>query len=328
MKIFYLRPKSGLKTLLRSDTLWGNICWAIRMVYGEAVLVDYINNLDFKISSAFPYSRVDGVYTPYFPIPLLGSAVRSAPAGATFDELSIWMTEQKQKKKQSKFIPKDLFEQLINGEVFEDDLETKKSTPGIKSETVTRNKIDRLKGGTFKGEGEAGQLFHVDEFHVAGGADGTEYGLFFLADGNTELLEGAVRLLQHIGIGGDRNVGKGVFEVHFEDFNLKTPQQSNAVTTLSLYAPTETELHYFANNDVELCNYQVEVREGKLGFLNFTNVMKNSLLYFKEGSTFPRIENCSDYGQNQIASTITKLDYQVVQYGKGFMIAMLAKANN
>lgn len=325
MKIIYLEPKSGFKALLRSDTLWGNICWAIRMVYGEEKLIEYIENQSFSLSSTFPYSEINGTKMPFFPTPLIKGETKSAPEGASYDELAAWMTQRKKDKKRNTLISKDLFEQLINGTIKIDDLNELNPVPSIKSEAVTRNKIDRLKGGTYKADGDAGQLFHVDEFHIIGKEENDEkvkykYGLYFLAKGDTTLLEGALRFLQHSGIGGDRNVGKGVFDISIEDFELKTPQNFNAVTNLSLFAPTVDEIKNFNDSKGSLLNYQVEVREGKLGFFNFKNVEKSPILYFKEASVFPVINQTLNYGQNQHAFTKVKLDFKVVQYGMGFMI--------
>jgi CRISPR-associated protein Csm4 len=325
MKIIYLEPQSGFKALLRSDTLWGNICWAIRMVYGEQRLIEYIESQSFTISSTFPYSEMNGQKTPFFPTPLIKGETKSAPEGASYDQLSVWMTQRKKDKKRNTLISKDLFEQLINGIVKVDDLNEQNIVPSIKSEAVTRNKIDRLKGGTYKADGDAGQLFHVDEYHIVGKEENDEkikykYGLYFLAQGDTTLLEGALRFLQHSGIGGDRTVGKGVFNISIEEFELKIPTNSNAVTNLSLFAPTVDEIKDFSDKKGNLLNYQVEVREGKLGFLNFKNVEKSPILYFKEGSIFPIIHQKTNYGQNQQAFTTVKLDFKVMQYGIGFMI--------
>lgn len=320
MKIVYLKPKSGFKALLRSDTLWGNICWAVRMVYGENELEKMIENQSFTISSTFPYVEKNGEKIALFPTPMIIGEPKSAPTNASYDELAKWMTTRKKEKKRNTLISQILFEKLINGEVTIDSLDEQILLPSIKSNAVTRNKIDRLQGGTYKADGESGQLFHVDEFHVVGSDEEASYGLYFLAQGHTTMLEGALRLLHHIGIGGDRNVGKGNFSIDIQDFSLRIPANPSAVTNLSMLFPTEDEIAHFSK-DKEKTSYQLEVRQGKLGFLNFKNVQKSPLLYFKEGSVLPYIQN-HQYGQNPKVATSTKLDFQVVQYGQGFMIPM------
>lgn len=64
--IVYLQPKSAFsKSIPRSDTLFGAICWAISLLYGvkklECLLECYIEEkAPFIISSMFPYIKWDG----------------------------------------------------------------------------------------------------------------------------------------------------------------------------------------------------------------------------------------------------------------------------
>ncbi|RMG73182.1 MAG: CRISPR-associated protein Csm7, partial [Bacteroidetes bacterium] len=36
--VVYMKPRSGFRGSLRSDTLWGTLCWAMRLLYGETAL--------------------------------------------------------------------------------------------------------------------------------------------------------------------------------------------------------------------------------------------------------------------------------------------------
>ncbi|MBC7196763.1 MAG: hypothetical protein H5U39_05870, partial [Deferribacterales bacterium] len=74
MKIVYLYPKSTFRTDLRSDTLWGILCWAIRLVYGneelERIIKSYIERKpEFIISSTFPFIIKDDKKWHYLPKP-------------------------------------------------------------------------------------------------------------------------------------------------------------------------------------------------------------------------------------------------------------------
>ena len=76
MKIVYLYPQSGFKTELRSDTLWGLICWAIRNLYGNDALENFIQSYntgkpEFVISSTFPFMQENKEITEFFPRPFL-----------------------------------------------------------------------------------------------------------------------------------------------------------------------------------------------------------------------------------------------------------------
>ncbi|PIY05232.1 MAG: hypothetical protein COZ21_04540, partial [Bacteroidetes bacterium CG_4_10_14_3_um_filter_31_20] len=75
--------------------------------------------------------------------------------------------------------------------------------PKPETESVTHNRIDRIKGGTLK-INEADQLFHSTEMYFANENEGEikhGAGLFFLAKGNIEKLKTALRWLSHVGIG-------------------------------------------------------------------------------------------------------------------------------
>lgn len=62
-KIVYLKPRSSYRPAMRSDTLWGAICWEMHMLYGEEKLKKFIacyaSDHDraegIYLSSAFPY---------------------------------------------------------------------------------------------------------------------------------------------------------------------------------------------------------------------------------------------------------------------------------
>ena len=76
LKIVYLKPLSGYKTSLRSDTLWGLLCWGIRHLYGEPRLEAFINSYtegspEWIISSTFPYKQDSSEKIPFFPKPFL-----------------------------------------------------------------------------------------------------------------------------------------------------------------------------------------------------------------------------------------------------------------
>jgi len=329
----YLEPQNGYKTPLRSDTLWGMLCWAIRSVHGEPTLERFIADYNegkgaFSLSSCFPYVELDGVKTHYFPLPQI---YNDNPLQAeSFDDCVREMTIRKDIKKNLKYIKQELFEQILRGEKLPDDTTLIKleKPPASASLPVTRNTIDRVKGGTLERDGR-GQLFHVDEYHLT-----NKTGLFFLVKGDiAPLLRGALNYLSHTGFGGDRTVGKGWFKIHHdENFTLNEPAGANACTTLSLYHPNDEkddeEVEYFEQEKFkDILNYTLELRGGKLGFFNYKQVRKDAILMFKEGSVFPLKNNTTQYGKNPIVLSPDPvhnpgLHHDVSHYGIGFMVKM------
>ncbi len=172
----YLEPQNGYKTPLRSDTLWGILCWAIRSVYDEPTLEKFIADYNegkgaFNLSSCFPYIELynegEDEYdkTHYFPLPKL---YNDNPLKAeNFDDCVREMTTRKDIKKNLTYVSQELFEQILeNGKLPNDEtLKELSSPPGSAPTPVTRNTIDRIKGGTLERDGR-GQLFHVDEYHL------------------------------------------------------------------------------------------------------------------------------------------------------------------
>jgi CRISPR-associated protein Csm4 len=310
-KITYLKPKATFRAELRSDTLWGHLCWAVRNVYGQQELEKFIHDESFVISSTFPYLEIGEKKIEFFPKPLRYEPPQAINPDLSFEAKLKEMTKLKKVKKASNWLSKFQFEQFINGQ---DVQEENRELPRQKSVAITRNRIDRVKGGTLK-VGEAGQLFHIEENYF----EQENTGLFFLAKGNDfNLLEGGLRYLNHIGFGGDRGTGKGSFEVSEpQNFDLKEPQQANFQTNLSLYNPTEEESQFFENQ--ESSSYQLDDRQGRLGFLNYANVRKNAFLFFKEGAYLPCSER-NTFGKLLEVTTQITLPHKVYQYGKGFMI--------
>ena len=316
-KIIYLKPRTTFRTVLRSDTLWGTLCWAIRNIYGETSLLDFITKTPFVISSTFPYLENGENKTRFFPYPKVYKKPMVIDPELSFTEKLKKAAKRKRQKKASLWLTEVDFQKFIKGEGFEKSAD--EILPKQQSIVVTRNRIDRLKGGSLK-IGETGQLFHIDEIYL----EQMNAGLFFLAKGeDLTLLEGALRYLNHIGIGGDRSTGKGHFEISEpEDYpNIEEPKDAEYMTNLSLYYPDDKELVNFQSKDF---TYQLEDRQGRLGFLSFKNVEKSALLFFSEGAVLPYLKQ-NTWGQNPIVDTKMKLDHSVYHYGHGFMIKMNPK---
>ena len=74
--IIFLKPKSTYRTPLRSDSLWGLLCWGIRFIHGNDDLKSFLDRCiagepDFILSSTFPYIDINGKKELYYPRPYL-----------------------------------------------------------------------------------------------------------------------------------------------------------------------------------------------------------------------------------------------------------------
>lgn len=329
-KIIYLSNiTNGLKSPLPSDTLWGNICWAIKWLYGDEdlkiFLDSYMNGTpQLLISSSFPFLKKSNNTTCFFPRPILPHKsfdyILSRNEHKTLSEKIQGMVKRKEQK-DIWFLEESYFEKVLAGTADYDELPVF-NAPKLFAHSITRNTIDRLRGGTLEING-TGQLFTEDEFFIQGPVndESTESGLFFLSIDNTGgKLEAALRLLGHIGIGGNRSIGKGSFEFHMEDFEISEPAYANAMLNLSLYIPTKDELSQYLQQPF-LFNYHLEQRKGFYGEVINGTYEKHSLTYFKEGSVFPIIHNEKNfYGKNILNKNSGP--YLPHRYGFGFMIKM------
>lgn len=320
-KIVYLTPNTTYRTHLRSDTLWGHICWAIANVYGKDKVEEFITKQPFFVSSTFPFLQDEkDNKIEFFPKPFSNEDKEKIKDELSYLEKLDEMTKQKKEKKATSWLSKSDFEEYINGKKYINSEKLEKENISItqKSTAVTRNRIDRILGGTLK-IGGAGQLFHIEEHYF----EQEKAGLFFLVQGTDfSLLEGALRYLNHAGFGGDRSTGKGNFEIsEIQDFVFKVPTKSDFMLNLSLYHPTDTELDILQASENPNFVYQLEDRKGKLGFLNYKNVEKDAFLFFKEGSIFPYFE-AESYGYNPEVQNVKTLNlpHKVYQYGRGFML--------
>lgn len=325
MKIIYLIPRSGYVTDLRSDTLWGSICWGIRYLWGEEELTEFLlrcerGNPDFVITSAFPFKQHGTERIPFFPNPLVlhdtgnGEQARDDyRLHKALKKINFLNYDDFKAALHGELTASDLFKRLVDElarkkRAKEDDTEyvpsaqtVERTAPKRHDHSMTHNTIDRLRGGTLTvtdGDGnEAGQLFHADDIWWTDPDNESDEalpntGLYFLADGDTSKFEPVLNLLRHWGIGADRTAGKGAFDFSIQDFteevkNLEpSAEAANALVNLSLFRPTEQELADLEQAD-GCWQYLLERREGYVGGHRERH-RKEARMYFREGAVFAR----------------------------------------
>ena len=319
MKRVYLKPRSTYRTVLHSDTLFGCMCWAIREVFSEARLEELLKQFDsenppFLLSSAFPFrnNESDG-RTHFYPRPMLMPTEFESPQ-------SIDEAEQQKKFRKVKWVSEEILGKFTSGTWNEADYYASDTWeaegPREKTIEVQHNTIDRLSGGTTP----SGNLYSLTEYAISDG------GLFFLLDGETDVVEGTLGFLEHFGIGGDSSLGKGQFEIEVIDADLPAaPEGADRFMTLSLYAPRESEIATVRSDGAW---YNLVVRKGKVGgpFLRVDDFWKKSLTMFSEGSTFPMTEQ-KPFGHNPIVKGMADgLPFDVRHYGYAFQIHIKTKA--
>lgn len=318
--IVYLEPRSSYKADLHSDTLWAALCWAYRMVHGADALEKLIKAYEgeanghepFYISSTFPFQEGAGKPVLFFPLPL-GQSGFELSEKASFEKTKSELREWKALGKQH-LTDLNVFQYAYGGK---DAPREMLKVPKMDVRPMTHNTISRLTGSTLSIK-ERGQLFHMEERFINSTQAGRKAGLYFLLKGNIpQRLEGALRFLEHYGIGGDRSIGKGAFRIEWEQFELEEPADANAMITLSLYRPTEQERLVWQKS--QGLNYKLIARRGWKS-LQAKGASKQPMLYFTEGSVFPLAgQEAEIYGGNLKVGRHDG-NFDIYQYGYGFMV--------
>ena len=270
--------------IIQSDTLYAALmsCLAKR---GESLSED--GNLGFTVSSLFPYFQKDKDSSPVYFLPI--------PMQARQAELADVSKAKKVKKVQ--WVDSVLYSSILSGEslfdrtdkyvsniqecyltTFELPKDINGSNEFVKSEVSQRV---TLKSRT--GEDDT-KPFYVDKIlfrHYAG--------LYFIAEGDTALLEKALQLLSMEGIGTDRNVGYGFFEYTADTLSIDMPDSANHQLSLSLFIPESKEQLVKLMNS-ERVAYDFVRRGGWITTYPYMTLRKNAIYGFLPGSVFHKDE--------------------------------------
>jgi CRISPR-associated protein Csm4 len=251
---------------IKSDTLFSAICSAAGKFYGVKIAEAFLQPEAVIISSAFPFVKKE----LFFPKPL-----NYYPIIDDYDMIKEF--------KKVKFISKEYLEQILRGNSIESSFIKKEFILNGCWKTDKSNKydlifkinenphiaLDRVTNST--------QIFYKTEVYFAKDA-----GLFFLADIKEELInkfETVLRFLGDEGIGADRTIGKGLFEVEeVKNFSFINNKTSNSFYLLSLYSPSKTE---FISILPKESFYDFDIRKG---WVSNNTLRRKSLRMFTEGS--------------------------------------------
>lgn len=346
--IVYLTAKGigGYRSRLRSDTLWGALCWSIRELYGDAglqgMLAAYPSGAGaFQLSSAFPWVKTEryGI-THFLPHPLvqppLSKEIPTEVGGIPEKAKAYFRKRKKVEAARKGYITWQQFAYHFGDGT--PDLPA--ITAKIDSRAVTRNQIDRSRLGVLT-EGDSGQLFHMNEnfvrYTLPEGDRAQAHGLYFLLDGDSSMVLPALRLMESTGIGGDRTVGKGHFGIRWEadayqlgdgGYALPRVANPNARVNLSIYNPDAKwkvlqDYEKAAASNAQQWQYKLDVRQGRTVLQG--DYLQKSRLLFAEGSVFPRTDASPYPGINWDAGKHSLLTHKIHRYGHAFLLDIRLK---
>lgn len=347
--IVYLYPKAPFaNSIPRSDTLFGALAWAIRLLYGRDELEGLLRDFDtaiaddilppFLLSSLFPFFEDAKGKILFFPNPILPPPQLSISSESEYRRMK--------ELKRVSLLSQSVFEGLISGRISYQTLFTRLDkdyalTAGalmtkdeyervkvmdrlsVNSEAA-RNTINRLTNSTDSEQG--GQLFYqkvvavrsIPKFRVRSGL------FMLLKTERQEMLKAALRYISDKGIGGDTTIGRGHCEAEFDNSSLNEYSGRERCVTLSIFHPSAHDTQHLREHSDKIFG-QLERRKGFLeaSYLHGgVQVWKPTLLSFKEGTTFP------DYGR-QVYGTLYReqrirlnMDYNIRINGLAYTVAM------
>ncbi len=271
------------ETIIHSDTLYSAVFEAWSVLGKTNLIQAQISDLQFAITSLFPFTKDDeNEYVYFFPKPM------------NMGYSNVPQSEQKTAKK-VEFIDKDFFEKLrkegslgdystfVKGKFLtQKNITSEKSntreksitTDFIQSEVFPRVRIPR--------DGGDAEPYYVDRIFFKENS-----GLFFLAQfDNEEIKKEFISALQYLadeGIGTDRHVGNGLFEFDKEEgFNFEETISSGYSINLSLFCPDSDEINNILNDDKVA--YEIITRGGWITTPEYNTLRKKYIRMFKEGS--------------------------------------------
>jgi CRISPR-associated protein Csm4 len=169
-----------------------------------------------------------------------------------------------------------------------------------------------------RGDGKDAEPFYFDWTYFS------EYGgLYFIVDAKPEIITEIIHLfhlLGETGLGTDKNIGGGKFDVEISSLQIDDVQKANATMLLSLFVPTKEEIEKI---DLHNSRYQLLQRGGYMAGSseeNFRHLRKKSIYMFGVGSVFPGTELLGGKVVNLTPEWNDKRMHSVYRSGKPFYL--------
>lgn len=264
-------------TTVQSDTMYAAITSCLAKL-GLPIPED--GDLGCTISSLFPFHQKDktGECTYFFPRPLKAEVLEPK------------VVESAKRVKKVAWLDRDYFERAIKGETLfssENSVSDIKAGQYLSSKAIMESTEDgiltSLESPRVKVPNDPNK--DSEPFYMERVFFNDRSGLFFLAEGNTELIDKGMALLQHEGIGTDRNVGNGAFEYEKAEISIEIPKDCNYAVSLSVFIPESSgQLQSMLSG--ERIGYELSRRGGWITSSQFSNLRKNAISAFSAGSVF------------------------------------------
>ena len=266
-------------TTIQSDTLYAALTSCLAKTGYD---IPDNGDLGFTVSCLFPYYQRGKESQPVYFLPL--------PLQTHLSEIDITVAK---KIKKIQWVDVDFYNDILSGESLFDG--TDKNYQYIQESYLTKTILpEDVNGSKEFIKSEVSQRVTVNS--RTGEEDAKPYyvdkvlfrydsGLYFLAEGNTELLEKALRILSMEGIGTDRNVGFGFFEFSSDELTMKLPEQANHQIALSLFIP-ESKEQLAELMDSDNVAYNFTRIGGWITTYPYSTLRKNAIYGFLPGSVF------------------------------------------
>lgn len=309
---------------IQSDSIYAALVACLAKT-GYAIPED--GDLGFTLSSLFPYYQRDKDAKPIYFLPM--------PMMAKQPELTDVSAAKKVKK--VKWIDAALYDKVLAGDTLFD--KSGHYLQFIQESYLAEYKLPENADGTREfmksevsqrvtlqsrtGEEDA-KPYYVDKIVFKHNA-----GLYFIAEGDTTLLDKALAILAIEGLGTDRNVGFGFFEYSTDSINIELPQSANHQVALSLLIPESKEqLEQLLSS--EHVAYDFTRRGGWITTPPFTTLRKNVIYGFLPGSVFQKDVACECQAIGKIVNLKPEVgeqtpDHPVWRNGKSIMLPITIK---
>lgn len=343
-----LKPKSSFLTPIQSDTLFGSMIWALKMIEGEEFIETLVEETkNYNPPFIFSNPIINGNY------PIFGELSKEF-----LDEIdNVKLKEFDRKKiefykaiKKKKYISRGVFEELLNGkkleQIYLDVLEGKRDFSNLEkrknprnskisedfleeilngktdeNKTINesrksfiiegriRNQINRL--GTIKEEENDTRLFEQNEIKFF---EETEIEIFVKIRDNFDIkkFEYGLKYISFNGYGKSASTGKGQFEIiEIEPEKIfRERKAKNSFVVLSNYIPN-------IEDDVEVINSNLLTKKPKAYMTE--NPFKNYFICYTEGSYF---KGKSDSVKGRVLENLKKDDSKNIQSLIPFVIGV------
>lgn len=272
--------------VIHSDMLYAAIMQAWAMLgKSEWIPKTADEQTAFAISSLFPFTRATKSNSTCFFFPRIFKPFKP----------TTFVKESAKKIKKIQWLDFDYFFQLLSSEAevkaehLQEQYLCKETIETNFMKTAVSQRYSSKGGADDDTETRPGTTYYVEQIWFKKGS-----GFFFLYDGddtffNDKLLP-ALRLLADEGLGTDRNLGYGKFEIKVEELPSEWQQKWQQLqttdspfrTNLSLFCPPQNGFEQLMNG----AKYELLKREGYITTPGSNTLRKKPVYMFREGGVF------------------------------------------